>query len=260
MQVPRVVRCLIGTSNDSFRMNTPTYFLAQTAFICPTRRHWVVLDIRNDCYLSVDRLEFESLRPWLHGACAENEAAAADVVSMPPCAAKLATNLVARGILSERSDIGKPVTPVESSVPNSAIESQTGHTNIRLRLASVPAFFWASTRADYRLRRQSLHTLVTDLQRRNARMRSANKTFNWDVATRLTQRFQSLRLIYPRPYLCIYDSLALLEFFALHSLFPTWVFGVTVDPFRAHCWLQQGDVVIGDAIERVRSYRPIMYV
>lgn len=37
-----------------------------------------------------------------------------------------------------------------------------------------------------------------------------------------------------------------------------WVFGVRTWPFAAHCWLQLGDLVVGDRLERVRRYTPIM--
>jgi hypothetical protein len=236
------------------------YFLEQTAFICPARRHWVVLDIKNDCYLSVDRQEFEALGPRLHGWRCEDKTTAAEFAFVPPHASELAEGLLARGILSERSDTGKPVTPVATSAPKSAIESRTQHLGLGIRFVSAPAFFLATTRADFRLRRLTLQKLVTALKRRRTRAGNSSEPFDWNVATRLTEIFQSLRLIYPRPYLCMYDSLALLEFFALHSLFPMWVFGVSVDPFKAHCWIQQEDVVIGDTIERVRSYSPIMCV
>jgi len=178
---------------------------------------------------------------------------------MPPQTIELADALLARGILTERADTGKPVAPIELPVPKLTIESCTLNSSPGSRLVFAPAFIWAATRADFRLRRLTLQTLVTTVKRRRNRAR-AETAFDWNLATRLTETFHSLRLVYPRPYLCMYDSLALLEFFALHSLFPTWVFGVSVDPFRAHCWVQQGDVVIGDTLERVRSYCPIMFV
>lgn len=39
---------------------------------------------------------------------------------------------------------------------------------------------------------------------------------------------------------------------------PQWVFGVRTWPFGAHCWLQIGDLVVGDTLDRVRFYTPIM--
>ncbi|PVM92769.1 lasso peptide biosynthesis B2 protein [Caulobacter endophyticus] len=37
-----------------------------------------------------------------------------------------------------------------------------------------------------------------------------------------------------------------------------WMFGVRTWPFRAHCWLQAGDVALDDEAERVAAYHPIM--
>lgn len=59
---------------------------------------------------------------------------------------------------------------------------------------------------------------------------------------------------------CLLRSFMLLR--ALHRAGHTadWVFGVATWPFRAHCWLQMGDVVLDDTVERVRAYEPILAV
>lgn len=41
---------------------------------------------------------------------------------------------------------------------------------------------------------------------------------------------------------------------------PSWIFGVRTWPFLAHCWLQIDDQVIGDTVERVQGFTPIMVV
>jgi len=38
---------------------------------------------------------------------------------------------------------------------------------------------------------------------------------------------------------------------------PSLVIGVRVNPFTAHCWVQQGSTVIGDSIDVTRIYTPI---
>ncbi len=39
-----------------------------------------------------------------------------------------------------------------------------------------------------------------------------------------------------------------------------WVFGVRTWPFLAHCWVQVGDRVVGDTVERVGTFTPILAV
>jgi len=47
---------------------------------------------------------------------------------------------------------------------------------------------------------------------------------------------------------------------ARRGIHPDWVFGVRTWPFAAHCWLQIGDLVIADTLDRVNRYTPIMVV
>ena len=37
-----------------------------------------------------------------------------------------------------------------------------------------------------------------------------------------------------------------------------WVFGVRTWPFLAHCWVQVGDTIVGDSLDRVGGFTPIM--
>jgi hypothetical protein len=39
-----------------------------------------------------------------------------------------------------------------------------------------------------------------------------------------------------------------------------WIFGVATWPFRAHCWLQAGDVALTDPVDRLIPYSPILAV
>jgi hypothetical protein len=64
----------------------------------------------------------------------------------------------------------------------------------------------------------------------------------------------------PLPPKCLLRSFLLLRILHRHGLDATWVFGVTTWPFRAHCWLQVGDVVLDDDADRVMGFEPIMAV
>jgi hypothetical protein len=67
------------------------------------------------------------------------------------------------------------------------------------------------------------------------------------------------------PYLpvsgkCLLQSFMLLRLIRRSGHDAAWVFGVSTWPFRAHCWLQCGHVVLNDTFERVRAYQPIMVI
>ena len=57
---------------------------------------------------------------------------------------------------------------------------------------------------------------------------------------------------------CLQRSFQLRCVLARHGIATDWIFGVRTWPFGAHCWLQIGDLVVGDRLARVRRYTPIM--
>lgn len=57
---------------------------------------------------------------------------------------------------------------------------------------------------------------------------------------------------------CLQRAFQLKRLLARRGVATDWVFGVRTWPFAAHCWLQVGDLVIADSLERVRRYTPIM--
>lgn len=59
---------------------------------------------------------------------------------------------------------------------------------------------------------------------------------------------------------CLKRAFQLRCFLAEQGIAADWVFGVRTWPFAAHCWLQIGDLVVGDRVERVRLYAPILKV
>jgi hypothetical protein len=95
---------------------------------------------------------------------------------------------------------------------------------------------------------------------RKSRNASRGGGADFERVRSLVSVFDRLRLFYPRSYLCLFDSLALIHFLAQFDVYPDWVFGVNADPFEAHCWVQAGNVVLNDTLARVSAFTPIMYV
>lgn len=59
---------------------------------------------------------------------------------------------------------------------------------------------------------------------------------------------------------CLLQAAWLIEFLGQADLSADWVFGVRTWPFSAHCWVQAGEVVLNDTVERVSPYRVILKV
>jgi hypothetical protein len=127
-------------------------------------------------------------------------------------------------------------------------------------LVSLGRFLLACSRIEWQLRAGTLLHTLARIERRRLRARSRGSILDLTHGSKLIAIFKRLRPLYPRPYLCLFESLAQLEFLASFGLFPQLVFGVVADPFQAHCWLQEGPVVLNDDLERVQKFKPILSV
>jgi hypothetical protein len=106
---------------------------------------------------------------------------------------------------------------------------------------------------------QPLQRTVHAVEQRK-RERASMRTFDVERARELVAVFHALRLFFPVNYLCLYDSLALLEFLARYDVFPTWVFGVRLEPWAAHCWVQEAGVTFNEDVEEAANFTAIMAI
>jgi hypothetical protein len=239
-----------------------TFFLRQHVFLCRDIHHWVMLDVAHDKYSCVDRRQFELLGPWLHGweGISEYEARPDDVLQLPADARELAEELLSAEILSRDPEDTKdaraiPVVPSTDEL-SVAFSVRAGNSH----WYHAPAFLLGCVTASLQLRRCPFRSIITNVGARKQRDMRSTHAFDIERARHLVEAFDFLRPWYPRPYLCMFDSLALLNFLAWYGLFPEWVFGVTAEPFEAHCWVQAGTIVLNDTVERAGALIPILQV
>jgi hypothetical protein len=57
---------------------------------------------------------------------------------------------------------------------------------------------------------------------------------------------------------CLYDSLALRRFLQRRSVAADLVIGTKLHPFAAHCWLQDGTMVLNDSLSAARGFAPVL--
>jgi hypothetical protein len=253
---PRIA-CL--TSN---RSECPVgLFLRSHVFLCRGKRHWVILDVNRDKYHCVDRREFEVLGRLLEGWKEPLDTSGHERAAGSEVADELANNLLSLDILSERSAGTKDALPTDYPLPTAAIDPNSSVPSRRSACIHAWTFFASCARASRELRQQPFQLTVEAVRARKSYNAStcAGAT-DFERARSLVSVFDRLRWYYPRSYLCLFDSLALIHFLANFQVFPDWVFGVSSDPFEAHCSVHLGGVVLNDTVERIPALIPIMCV
>jgi hypothetical protein len=72
--------------------------------------------------------------------------------------------------------------------------------------------------------------------------------------------YHRARRLVPLAKNCLLDSLALDFWLGGANPGRHLVFGVTLEPFLAHCWLQSATAILNDNYDHVRRYTPILVV
>jgi hypothetical protein len=76
----------------------------------------------------------------------------------------------------------------------------------------------------------------------------------------LVADFLETRRLVPFPRVCLHDSLAMKAYLRRRGVASSLVFGVALNPFSAHCWLQIGSTVLNDTLDRAVRHTPILAV
>lgn len=236
-----------------------TLSLADDVFVCVVDRHAVFLDLGRDDYSAIPLRSAAEIEHAKDAAVAEMLAEELDLHRADLQSAGL--------ILQGGRGAGRLVE--FRSIPQASghflgrDDSRCfGFSTLRrhrpkVGLVDVVGFYWACWKASHLLRRRHISKIAARV--RGRKRRSPNE-LRVDELRRQLLIFRRLRPWYPRSYLCLFDALALVEFLARRRLFPEWVFGVQVEPFGAHCWLQTGDKVLNDDTEYAQQFTPIMSI
>jgi hypothetical protein len=200
----------------------------------------IFLDVRRDRYLALDaggQAAFEQARQEYHAAgCQETDTARL-----------LATKLFTL------ADEWQPMAPVEVGIPVRQLSG--AEPSGRLPLRDVPEIGMLVWRARRRLRSKALEQILSELKGR--RKKVAKPASAADTAA-LAWRFRIARALVPIAPSCLQDSIALGIWLARRSACPTIVFGVKLDPFAAHCWVQTDEAILNDAPDTVAPFAPVL--
>lgn len=169
------------------------------------------------------------------------------------------TELVDDGLLTTDQSRSKDVLPTEMELPCKQLLYPDDRPRVPIKGRDVWRFVTSCARAAIGLRTRHISATVNAVRRRKTQ-RAPSSQFDVERARTCVATFNALRSLFPGRYLCLFDSLALLEFLARYKLYPTWVFAVRFEPWAAHCWVQEGDLALNEDVEETEDYVPVMTV
>jgi hypothetical protein len=236
------------------------YFLASHVYPCISGQHVILMDLERDKYVAV--VPAQRLARWVRGWPVGSAPEAGSLEDADGNADALVSQLLAHGMLVTDPQAGKPAVPVTTIRPQRSLLEFDLDTRPKTSAGQLWRFGGSCLQAQLSLKLRPIQSIVEAMRARKAR-REAGATGDADpVRLRsLVTAFARLRpLFYTLRAACLLDSLTLLHFLGAEGIHPDWVFGVKTDPFDAHCWIQQGEVLLNDIPDRVRQYSPILVV
>jgi hypothetical protein len=219
------------------------FFLPPHVHFCYRGDAVVFLDLRQDDYTLVSGEDAAALRKL-----SSRDAPPSDALK----------NLLDGGLLTRDRSAGRAVAPTVDKPANESLLDSESRPTARVSAAHVWNFFVASTLAAAQLRWNRLERTIARVQRRKARHTAT--LIDIGKARELVAVFERLRSFFPRRYLCLYDSLALVEFLARHGVFPDWMFAIKLEPWSAHCWVQAAGLIFNEDVEEAAGYTPVMVI
>ena len=244
--------CLLRTIFD----NLGALQVAMDRYFLPNHVHFgrrgdslVFLDLRHDDYFLVNGRSGAALLALLANP---GQGASPEV-------ANALAELVQGGLLTTDQSNARELQPTQVELAMEALLDEQCPDDARVQLRHVVGFMISCTIAAYRLRFNRIEDIVTAVADRK-RAAFGQRTDDVARARRLMAVFARLRSFFPRDYLCLYDSLALIEFLARYDVHPSWIFGVALEPWGAHCWVQDDQFVFNEGVEEAARFTPVMAI
>jgi len=223
------------------------YRISSSVSYCEIDGQLIFLDLGSDRYFRLSQALERTFRAFVHEGEVASDALA---------------ELAAYGVLVDDCDGELIPQPSSFDAPRrSALERALPSDRGGLLAAPEVAVIVVSMKLQLRSNRVPLHRLISNASA--YRQRKTCKRIGITDEARLLRAvdaFARARLLVPIEPRCLLDSLSLLRFLARRGLHTHLIFGVSTDPFAAHCWLQTDDLVLNDSVGNVMAHTPIRTV
>lgn len=247
-------------------MNAPAHsglFLTKQTFVALTDEILVFLDLHRDRYSCVERRHTKPVCRLL--GLPAGEQGQEDVA---PAAednrdfAQVIQDLIDNGLVTRDLKDGKRA---EFVTQYSDLREMLGYLpgeGPKVGFSDIVKFFKALIATKFLLKFASMERIVARVKHRKGRFYAKGGAMLGDE--RLNELVETYKILKPLCVTvkdqCVFNSLFLLEFLACYRVYPNWYFGVRLNEFYAHCWVQDRNIIYDDFIQKTSANQPIMAV
>lgn len=220
-----------------------SYRLHDDLSFCRIDGHTIFLDTRNDRYFRLsENLERRFIEHIEGATCSPDDIAP----------------LVERNILTDAPPLPNATHNAIKIASRSVLESPSIHASCGA--GAVAEVFATVLWTQIQLKMRKLKAILDD--RIDFWCRTAELERSRPESHLLNEAliFLKARKFVPIETCCLLDSLSIATFLTRRHLHANVVFGVTSDPFSAHCWVQSEDIILNDTVGNTRAYTVIRVI
>ena len=236
------------------------YYIAKDAHACVSSGSVVFLDLNSGRYLTLQQRAANSLSGHVDGWPISEDVAGKDRMNSRQTV-QLLKQLEQKHLLTTRMDANTKRPRAAVSTPTATLLDAIHLQPPEIRAHHVTTFLLCCYRARAYLRWRGIKKVIERAQRQLAAVPATSDRSDPERTRTLTAIFHRLQPLALDGFDgCLLQSFAHREFLLFHGVVAQWVFGVRAVPFSAHCWLQQGNVVLNDVAQRAGYLSPILVV
>lgn len=217
----------------------------------------VGLNTQADEYFFIGASEAGQILPFLAGGdSCQKPANGSGIAGFP----EILPDLERKGIVTRNAEQGRRFEPLQHFVASIEVPGPDIDQIPKVRIGHVISIAAAVMRAWFLIYVMGLSAALRSARRMRDEARS-NLQPDVNQASNLIEIFRRVRpLFYGAKDRCLLNSLSLLIFLSRNGLSPNWTFGVALDPFHAHCWLEDEHFLYNDQYARTHDFTVIMRV
>ena len=237
--------------------------LTKQTFVALTDDTLVFLDLHRDRYSCLERRHTKSVTRLLGLPAPANVKETLENVTDRERkeTAMVVQDLIKSGLVTRDPNNGKRAEYVSQY---SDLKEMLGYfpgEGPGVRVSDVVNFFKALIVTQSLLKFASIERIVARVKRRKERLCAKGGATPNERLNELVETYKILKpLVVTVKDQCLFNSLLLIEFLACYRICPNWYFGVRLNEFYAHCWVQDRNIIYDDSIQYTSHTQPIMAV
>lgn len=219
-------------------------YLKRHVFSCLVNSHLVLMDAKNDQYHMIEQAELQGLIGVLSGleplACRIRPL---DSDLSSSSTAEVVKWLLDNDLATDQAELGHPAVLIHQRKRQELERDLCSELDNKICLRYLPVACLALISA---VVAKYASPLERTLARLSQKKLNDQKSVPLARAIELTKVFHGLRILIPIKRNCFLDSLALLRFLRFYKINAELVFGIAIDPFNAHCWVEYDGHYLND--------------